>query len=422
MMQSHDIKLKNVMILIVYSYQRYTIRTGPKMGNTVATPENSVADVPAMTASEPQRNDATPKIATMVASVLPSHVFEPGVSPQKNNKNNKNKKITNIDSVIRVTTESIKEHCVSSFLLMMDPVLQYVLKKSWSSWSSVADQSDYVSNIRFYVEQIIPVYRSQYILWFSATTLSLIMDNEDGEEKEDPETNTKVRTVLNKIHATVCESMVTEFFALFVDTIYKCKKLSRDGAEQLHLDTTELRSCFIQMPHHGLTDSDIVPVTSYVQVLDRELNKVYSLLKLVIAPKDIFVDIYLQLCRSTSSTMKTDVTGTHEELYKIMELKGLSNEEQDLIIVRYSKIVNVAKGFQQPLTYRQKPLDEEEYMGNNRRPSFEGTRSSFERRPSFERLSFDDDRNSSHVKNKEQRRSSIDTVGAGAKLKAVYGL
>ncbi|ORX86055.1 hypothetical protein BCR32DRAFT_290282 [Anaeromyces robustus] len=203
------------------------------------------------------------------------------------------------DSFMNTITSSIKS-LVRTIELLIDPYMITMAKINWSNIESVGDQSNYVTeignNIFNYIKKI----------------------------KENINNNRYFKVFVDKF---------TESFLIkYLNNIYKCKPISTVGAEQLLLDILALKSIIQKIPNINKDkDSKQTSSTSFVKILNSGINKIESLLKVIMIPTDpadaLFSNyelLYGENCNYTN-------------LQKILELKGLKRSEQQPLLDRYEK-------------------------------------------------------------------------------------
>ena len=94
------------------------------------------------------------------------------------------------------------------------------------------------------------------------------------------------------------------FFARYQSSIFRCKKISELGAQQLLLDAQAIRSGLLNAPifkpeklnvdddevEAPTVDSSLTAPAIYIKYIQREMPRVELLLKIVASPKDRFAD------------------------------------------------------------------------------------------------------------------------------------
>ncbi|OUM58524.1 hypothetical protein PIROE2DRAFT_16165 [Piromyces sp. E2] len=203
------------------------------------------------------------------------------------------------DSFMNTTTSSIKS-LVKTLELLIDPYMISMAKINWSSIESVGDQSNYVTDIGNNIFKYIQTIQG---------------------------------SINNSRYFKVFVDKFTESFLIkYLNNVYKCKPISTVGAEQLLLDILALKSIIQKIPHlNKEKDSKQTTSTSFVKILNNGVNKIESLLKVImipIDPPDALLSNYELLYADNSN---------YNNLQKILELKGLKRSEQQPILDKYEK-------------------------------------------------------------------------------------
>jgi hypothetical protein len=174
----------------------------------------------------------------------------------------------------------------------MEPALQQMVKMPWSSWEAVDDQSEYVNQISTYINQAIPLYQE----WLS-----------------------------NPAHFRFfCDSFCSSFIPLLIQQIYKCRKISIAGAQQLILDFTSVKALLIDLPNIGKAQPNPVP-GRYTRHIQKELGKAELILKVILTPVASILDTYKALI----------VDGSESDFMKLLDLKGLTRSEAKTLVDQY---------------------------------------------------------------------------------------
>ncbi|KAJ1340953.1 hypothetical protein BSLG_004426 [Batrachochytrium salamandrivorans] len=157
-----------------------------------------------------------------------------------------------------------------------EAAFQAMIKRSWSTVTSVGDQSEHITMIAVTLSSAIKVIR---------------------------------RTIIStKYFRSFCDKFAESFTSKYLAAIYKCRPLSEVGAEQMLLDT-----------------SPIQPPPAYIKILGRGITKIEQLLKVVLRPQDptdVLVDTYNLLYQDYSAS----------NFQRILELKGLRRSEMQPIL------------------------------------------------------------------------------------------
>eukprot|EP00931_Biecheleriopsis_adriatica_P034116 TRINITY_DN1973_c0_g1_i3.p1 TRINITY_DN1973_c0_g1~~TRINITY_DN1973_c0_g1_i3.p1 ORF type:complete len:845 (-),score=210.09 TRINITY_DN1973_c0_g1_i3:73-2607(-) len=92
---------------------------------------------------------------------------------------------------------------------------------------------------------------------------------------------------LSKIHYRFfCDKFVQSFVARFVAEIYKCRKISEQGAQQLLLDTALIKTTLLEAPIIASHGRGQMP-TAYSNYVLREMGRAETILKVLSSPDEI---------------------------------------------------------------------------------------------------------------------------------------
>ncbi|GAA5880538.1 hypothetical protein JCM16303_005423 [Sporobolomyces ruberrimus] len=134
---------------------------------------------------------------------------------------------------------------------------------------------------------------------------------------------------------STCDKIVGLVLAKFLQTIVRCRPIPQIGAEQLLLDLQGLKHCLM---HLVLAPGDSAPIpTSYSRYVSRSIQRVDTLLKVIMTPEDPaddFVRHYLLLipCQSFS------------DFQKVLDLKGVRRAEQNNLLDLFLARTSTASG------------------------------------------------------------------------------
>merc|ERR1719343_1682365 len=104
---------------------------------------------------------------------------------------------------------------------------------------------------------------------------------------------------LSKIHYLFfCDKFVQAFVARFITEIYRCRKISEQGAQQLLLDTSHIKTTLLEAPVLG---SGKQMQTAYSNYVLREMGKAENMLKVLASP-DIDVTAVSAMLGERSAT------------------------------------------------------------------------------------------------------------------------
>ena len=189
------------------------------------------------------------------------------------------------------------EVLVYNLMNVMEKQFTEMIALPWATLDSVGDQSSYISVIMQTLKDAIP---------FLANKI--------------PSTHFKF----------FCDNFIISFMSTFITYIYKCKKISSIGAQQLLLDSRSLckyslREMLILGDASRFDEDD---VSSFSRKVDSRFQKVECILRTLSAPNDLLMETYLQM---------SGVDGSVQDLTKILELKELQKNEKQQILENYQK-------------------------------------------------------------------------------------
>jgi len=165
-------------------------------------------------------------------------------------------------------------------------------KMNWASWDSVGDQSDYVNQIANFVGQSVPIYNN----WLT-----------------------------NPSHFRYfCSEFVGLVVPSLISYLYKCKKISEVGAQQLMLDFTAIKSILENLPNVGKKEPG-PPNQRQARLVNKHMGKSDHILKVILSPFVTLAETFRALIPD----------GTDSDLQKIMDIKGLSRTEQKVVMENF---------------------------------------------------------------------------------------
>eukprot|EP00298_Acanthocystis_sp_HF-20_P016599 c21524_g3_i1.p1 GENE.c21524_g3_i1~~c21524_g3_i1.p1 ORF type:complete len:715 (-),score=269.08 c21524_g3_i1:94-2238(-) len=193
--------------------------------------------------------------------------------------------VTEQDAFHGVSTKGVKCLIARVFSVLENPLTK-MTAINWQAIKEVGDSSEYVSQIGSELAKAIPPMAST----LNATYLRFF-----------------------------CDKFVSAFVQRFIVNIYKCRRVSETGAQQLLLDTQTLQSILVKLPIIGFTGDNPPPPppASYKKYVEKEMDKAEALLKVVGTPIDGVLSTFLTVVSG----------GTNFEFQKILELKGLKKVE-----------------------------------------------------------------------------------------------
>ena len=169
-----------------------------------------------------------------------------------------------------------------------------VAKTDWSRVESTGDSSEYVAHAQATFAAAVPTVR---------------------------------RTVRDDYFLFFCEKLAGSIAPGVYAAVFRCKKFSDHGAQQLLLDVHALKTILCELPKAGALGKDekprVVPA-SYARMVGREMQKVESLVKVILSPQEGLAETFRALVP----------TGSGAEFKKVCELKGMAKKEAEATAVR----------------------------------------------------------------------------------------
>jgi len=167
----------------------------------------------------------------------------------------------------------------------VDQALGDMCKVSWAALDLVGDQSEYVN-----------VFSS--VLADSIPRLGSLLDQNNFR--------------------FMCDKFTASFIPRYRASIFKLRALSDSGTQQLLLDAQAIRTLLLDLPSLG--NHSLPP--SYSRTVQLEMSKAENLLKVLLSPADAILSNFLALMPVTAA----------KEMPQILELKGLSKQEQQEVL------------------------------------------------------------------------------------------
>eukprot|EP00026_Physarum_polycephalum_P000791 Phypoly_transcript_00792.p1 GENE.Phypoly_transcript_00792~~Phypoly_transcript_00792.p1 ORF type:complete len:859 (-),score=180.78 Phypoly_transcript_00792:53-2629(-) len=193
------------------------------------------------------------------------------------------------DAFSNVTAKALKA-LATNLEAKLEPALHTMAKGRWDSLEVVEEQSAYVSQIDAILKATAPVYQA----FFSAHHFKFL-----------------------------CETFITSFISRgIIQNMYKCRRISEVGAQQLLLDFATLKQSLLLMAGQP-------PPKGYPRLVTNEIARAEALPRLIITANDIIVDTYRALMP----------TGSEGDFTRVLELKGVKREEKNEIIQRYNAAI-----------------------------------------------------------------------------------
>ncbi|XP_024383134.1 vacuolar protein sorting-associated protein 53 A isoform X1 [Physcomitrium patens] len=160
----------------------------------------------------------------------------------------------------------------------------------WATLESVGDQSDYVNGISVILSSSVPVIAGL----LSPLYFQYFMDK-----------------------------LAASFAPKFHNNIFKCKRISETGAQQMLLDTHAVKTLLLEVPSLGGQASTPASYTKYVA---REMSKAEHLLKVILSPMEAIADTYRALLPE----------GSGADFLRILDLKGVKRTDSQPLIDRFT--------------------------------------------------------------------------------------
>lgn len=172
----------------------------------------------------------------------------------------------------------------------LEPHLREFSSQNWASWPEVGDNSKYVEKI--------------------GSKLSA-----SAKFLHERLTKHHFRFMLEKFSSS--------FIPRYRKYIYECQQMSNVGAQQVLLDVTAVKAIIL-----GLPASVTAPVPgTYAKFVNREMSRIESMLKVILAPADVSVDTYVALIPD----------GTAEHFQTVLEIRGLRRADAAPLVLDYSR-------------------------------------------------------------------------------------
>eukprot|EP01122_Echinamoeba_exundans_P009264 TRINITY_DN3230_c0_g1_i3.p1 TRINITY_DN3230_c0_g1~~TRINITY_DN3230_c0_g1_i3.p1 ORF type:complete len:727 (+),score=165.80 TRINITY_DN3230_c0_g1_i3:383-2563(+) len=168
---------------------------------------------------------------------------------------------------------------------------------NWDTLESIGDVSRYVTTIGALLNEKVPLYRA----WIDPSFFGYF-----------------------------CDSFLGWFIPKYQAAIYECKKVSESGAEQLIVDSTQLKLTLERLPVLGKAQNEHAQ-DRYLKRVRREMEDVEKLVKLLLTPIESLVDTYKSLFPETHS---------EAGIAKVMQLKGLPYAVQEQTLQTYGSKQN----------------------------------------------------------------------------------
>jgi len=188
---------------------------------------------------------------------------------------------------------------VNNTMARVTKVLNAMIRLPWATWANVGDSSDYVNQINAIFLEELP---------------------------------TIIKMLSPIYHGNYCLQVAHKLIPAFEEAIFKCKRVSELGAQQLSLDAHALKTFLLDMPNIGADeDHKAGPTRSFTRYVTREMSRVESILKTLICPTDKLIATFRALLAKDAKSATAA-----EQLVKIMDLRGLKKSEQQSLVDIYN--------------------------------------------------------------------------------------
>eukprot|EP00897_Mesotaenium_endlicherianum_P004927 jgi/Mesen1/4462/ME000227S03482 len=158
----------------------------------------------------------------------------------------------------------------------LDTELAAMTRVAWALLESVGDQSEYVNAISGVLSSSIPV----------------------------------IASLLSPVYFQFfLEKLAASFAPRFYVSIFKCKRISGTGAQQMLLDTHAVKTLLLDVTSMG---GPQVAAATYSKYVTRELGKAEALLKVILSPSEAIADTYRALLPD----------GSAADFQRILDLKA----------------------------------------------------------------------------------------------------
>ncbi|KAK9786068.1 hypothetical protein WJX73_001616 [Symbiochloris irregularis] len=181
----------------------------------------------------------------------------------------------------------------------LDKALQEMVRMPWATIESVGDQSPFVSTC------------AQALSGLS-TLLPAALSPGDW--------------------TYTCDKLAASFCPRFHDSVFRCRKLSQAGSQQLLLDTQAVKALLLSFPSAGKSSQG--PSAALQGYVGREMGKVEALLKVVGSRPENLVDNFATLMP----------TGNAADFQRILDIKVLKRQEQQTVSDAFSRRMSRTAG------------------------------------------------------------------------------
>ncbi|KAH7283807.1 hypothetical protein KP509_34G024900 [Ceratopteris richardii] len=185
----------------------------------------------------------------------------------------------------------------------LEAELAAMARMAWATMESVGDQSEYVNGISAVLSSSVPA----------------------------------ISALLSPVYYQFfLDKLAASFAPRFHANIYKCKRISETGAQQMLLDTHAVKTLLLEVPSLGGQNA---ASASYNKFVGREMGKAEALLKVILSPVESIADTYRTLL----------LEGTTADFQRLLDLKGLKKAEQQPLLDYYNRRGPSGVGSSNPL-------------------------------------------------------------------------
>jgi hypothetical protein len=188
------------------------------------------------------------------------------------------------DLFLDLSAYSIKA-LVSSVCDRLEPAFKALNSTSWGSMQQVGEESAYVHRMHdVLVETVPPVRDSMSAVYFK----------------------------------NFCSKLGTEILQRYLDCIFKQKRISEPGTQQLLLDTLSVKALVQQLHHIGGLGAEGTIPPMYTRLVAQRVMHIECVLKLIATPEEMLVERFQIMWPS----------GTAQDMQNIMAMKGTRKHVQ----------------------------------------------------------------------------------------------
>lgn len=166
------------------------------------------------------------------------------------------------------------------------------MQVQWQNVDTVGDQSSYITAITTHLKTNVPIIR----------------DNLSQSRK---------------YFTQFCIKFANSFIPKFIQSIYKCKPINTEGAEQLLLDTHMLKTVLLNLPSIASQINRQAPA-AYSKVVTKGMTRAEMIIKVVmtpIEPAKNFVEQYKKLLPDSQLA----------EFHKVLDMKSVKRQDQTML-------------------------------------------------------------------------------------------